>query len=95
MVKNGSCPLTVAAEFHCRVVQASHNAAIALLAGSFYQRELSLAAAVDDQHPESGVAAQRAHRRLVTAIADRDAEKATRIMGSHLRRTAREVQRLR
>jgi len=95
MAKHGSCSLTMAAEFHCRVVQASHNAAIALLADSFYQHELSLAAPVDGQHPESGLAAQRAHRRLVTAIADRDAEKATRIMDSHLRRIAREVQRLR
>jgi GntR family transcriptional regulator, transcriptional repressor for pyruvate dehydrogenase complex len=94
MMKRGSCPLTIAAEFHCRVVQASHNAAIAMLAGSFYQRELSLAAPVDDQHPECGLAALRAHRRLVTAIAKRDAEKATGIMRSHLRQTAREARGL-
>ena len=94
MATHGSCPLTMAAGFHCGVAKASHNAAIALLAGSFYQYELGLAVPVDDQHPESGLAAQQAHRRLVAAIADRDVEKAMRIMDSHLRGIAREVQRL-
>jgi GntR family transcriptional regulator, transcriptional repressor for pyruvate dehydrogenase complex len=80
--------LRMSADFHVQVARTTHNAAIEMLVQSFHGSlvsSLQRARFADRSLPARG---WREHRLLVDAIAARDAPTATRIMSTHLARTA-------
>jgi GntR family transcriptional regulator, transcriptional repressor for pyruvate dehydrogenase complex len=88
---HGSYPMELSAEFHSRVAQATHNAAIAMLADSFHGPTLMSLQRVQEGHPEMGIRGNREHRQFVQSVAKGDVEKATAVMRTHIGRTARHV----
>ena len=87
----GSSSMELSAQFHTRVAEASHNAALAMLAEAFYGPTLVSLRHVQEGHPEIGVRSSREHRQFVMAVKNGDVEKATAVMRTHLGRTARHV----
>lgn len=82
----GAYERTTAEEFHARLAEATHNGAVARLAGSF--RGPLRMAALRAREPAAD-AHQRTvedHRELVEAIARRDRDTARAVMGRHLTR---------
>ncbi|MBO0831188.1 MAG: FadR family transcriptional regulator [Actinobacteria bacterium] len=83
--------MDLSAQFHVRVAESSHNAAVAMLVESFREPLLMSLEAAHDRAPEMGQLGVREHEQFVTAIAARDAERASQIMRRHLARTAQRV----
>ena len=81
-------PLELSAEWHTRYAQAAHNRAIAMLVESLHGPLLHSLERAREAAPLHGRRGVEEHRLLVDAIADRDAARATEIMGAHLSRTA-------
>jgi GntR family transcriptional regulator, transcriptional repressor for pyruvate dehydrogenase complex len=83
--------VTISTEFHTRLAQCTHNAALTLFAESFkapLQSSLEEARRAD---PDMGRRGLDEHRALVDALRDRDAARARTIMAAHLGRTAKRV----
>lgn len=87
----GTYPMALSAEFHSRVARATHNAAITMLTDSFHGSTLRSLQHVKNDHPEMGIRGNREHRRFVTAIKNRNLDRAITVMQTHLGRTARRV----
>jgi DNA-binding FadR family transcriptional regulator len=87
----GAYDVTLSAEFHTRLAEATHNTAIALFAESFQGPLLASLRQAQRVAPEMGKAGLLEHRAIVDAIRARDAEAARTIMSEHLERTARRV----
>jgi DNA-binding FadR family transcriptional regulator len=83
--------VALSTEFHTRLAQCTHNAAIALFAESFQAPLHASLREAQRADPEVGRAGVLEHRALVDAIRDRDSERARTIMTEHLARTARRV----
>ena len=81
-------PLELSAEWHTRYAQAAHNRAVAMLVESLHGPLLMSLQRAREAAPLHGRRGVEEHRLLVDAIADRDVDRATEIMGTHLRRTA-------
>ena len=81
-------PLELSAEWHTRYAQAAHNRAVAMLVESLHGPLLMSLERAREAAPLHGRRGVEEHRLLVDAIADRDVERATELMGTHLRRTA-------
>lgn len=82
--------LSLSTEFHIRVAQAAHNAAIELLVKSLREALLMSLVRAHREVP-MGEAGVREHIAFVDAIEARDVAKANAIMAGHLRRTAQRV----
>jgi GntR family transcriptional repressor for pyruvate dehydrogenase complex len=87
----GSYDVALSAEFHTRLAEATHNAAIALFAESFQGPLLASLRHAQRMAPEMGKAGLLEHRAVVDAIRARDVNAARTIMSEHLERTARRV----
>jgi GntR family transcriptional repressor for pyruvate dehydrogenase complex len=81
-------PLELSAEWHTRYAQAAHNRAVAMLVESLHGPLLMSLERAREVAPLHGRRGVEEHRLLVDAIADRDVDRATELMGTHLRRTA-------
>ncbi|MGH3442192.1 MAG: FadR/GntR family transcriptional regulator [Nitriliruptorales bacterium] len=83
--------VSISAEFHTALAQATHNPVIEALTHSLHQPlEASLRTA-KRKAPQMGREGVREHRALVAAIRGKDPEKAQEIMRRHLARTAKRV----
>ena len=91
--RSSSYSMDMSAQFHVRVAESSHNAAVAMLVESFREPLLMSLEAARDRAPQMGELGVREHEQFVDAIAARDPERATQIMREHLARTARRVTR--
>jgi DNA-binding FadR family transcriptional regulator len=91
--RNRSYSMDLSAQFHVRVAESTHNAAVAMLVESFRGPLLMSLEAAHDRAPDMGKLGVREHEQFVDAIAARDPERATEIMREHLARTARRVTR--
>lgn len=80
----GTYSVAVSFAFHQRLAVAAHNPAVAMIMESF--REAILMSMREANH--EGISGALEHRRVADAIERRDAAAATRLMASHLRRTA-------
>lgn len=80
-------------EFHAALAACLHNAAIDLIVDSFRRPLLFSLRQAREAAPEMGARGVREHRQLVEAIADRDADRAYRILVEHLGRTAERLGR--
>lgn len=89
--KTADYSMDLSAEFHVRVAESTHNAAVAMLVESFRGPLLMSLEAAHDRAPQMGRVGVREHEQFVDAIAARDPEKASTIMREHLGRTARRV----
>lgn len=87
-LSDGEYPVSLSAEFHTRLAQATHNPAIEMFAQSFHGPMLLSLMRAQEEDPQVGIKGSEEHRRLVEAVRDRDAEAAQRIMSEHLARTA-------
>lgn len=85
--------MDMSAQFHVRVAESTHNAAVVMLVESFRGPLLMSLQAARDRAPEMGKLGVREHEQFVDAIAARDPDGATQIMREHLARTARRVTR--
>jgi GntR family transcriptional regulator, transcriptional repressor for pyruvate dehydrogenase complex len=94
-LKNGEYGMPMSAAFHVRVAACTHNSAIEMLVHSFHGPLLMSLREAQVAAPLMGHKGTTEHRNFVEAIAERDAEKATQIMATHLDRTARRVGRVR
>lgn len=87
-LKSEEYPLELSAAWHTRYARSAHNRAVAMFVESLHVpllRSLERARQVAPTHSRHGVAE---HRALVDAITQRDADTATELMCTHLRRTA-------
>lgn len=92
-VRRGEYTMAMSAEFHTRVGACTHNAAIEMLLRSFHGLLLSSLCEARTATPLMGPRGNREHHDFVEAIAERDADKATAIMRTHIVRTARRLAR--
>lgn len=81
-------PVSISAEFHSRVAQATHNPALAMFAQTFHGPMLASLHRAQEEDPQVGVLGTTEHREFVLAIQNRDADKAEDVMRTHLARTA-------
>lgn len=87
-IEAGAYDMSMSAAFHTRVAACTHNDAIQLLVQSM-QGPLRLS--LEEAHevaPQMGVLGADEHEEFVEAIRRRDVEAATRLMSTHLTRTA-------
>jgi DNA-binding FadR family transcriptional regulator len=89
----GSYDVALSAEFHTRLAECTHNAAVALFAESFQGPLLVSLRQAQRAAPEMGRAGIGEHRALVDAVRARDAEAARTILAEHLGRTAKRVRK--
>ena len=80
----GAYSVAVSFGFHSRLAVAAHNPAVSMIMESFREAILM---SMREAHHEGNQGAQE-HRAVVDAIERRDAASSSRIMSSHLRRTA-------
>lgn len=90
----GDYQLNLSAEFHSRLAECAHNAAVHMLIQSFRGPLLMSLERAQQSAPEMGPVGAKEHRRLVRAIERRDVDQATEIMRRHLTRTAKRVKNL-
>ncbi|GHG98806.1 FadR/GntR family transcriptional regulator [Streptomyces lanatus] len=90
-VKQGTYDMEMSAAFHTRVAACTHNAAIEMLVQSFHGPLLMSLREAQSVEPKMGQYGSKEHRKFVDAIAARDAEAATKIMRTHVGRTASRV----
>ncbi|MER6923804.1 FCD domain-containing protein, partial [Streptomyces spiralis] len=90
-VKEGRYDMEMSADFHARVAACTHNAAIEMLVQSFHGPMLMSLREAQSIEPRMGQKGSKEHRAFVEALAARDAEAATEIMRTHLKRTASRV----
>ncbi len=84
----GTFHVGLSAEFHTRLAQATHNAAIAMIIDSFQGPLLMSLQQAKENAPQMGVAGTQEHWEIVAAIQSRDVDRAEHIMREHLQRTA-------
>jgi DNA-binding FadR family transcriptional regulator len=77
------------------VAACTHNNAIEMFVHSFHGPLLMSLREAQVASPLMGHRGSTEHRDFVEAVAQRDTERATEIMGTHLKRTARRVARMR
>lgn len=88
-LRAGTYTMESSAEFHTRLARCAHNAAFEMLVDSFHDALLMSLMRAKEVAPEmGGPRGVEEHKELVKAIRDRDAERARRIMATHLARTA-------
>ena len=87
-LKHGSYDMSMSADFHVRVAGCTHNPAIEMLVQSFHGPLLMSLLEAKVVAPLMGHRGAREHKDFIDAIANRDAERATAIMRTHLQRTA-------
>jgi GntR family transcriptional regulator, transcriptional repressor for pyruvate dehydrogenase complex len=86
--------MNLSAEFHSRLAECAHNAAVHMLIQSFRGPLLMSLERAQQSAPEMGPLGAKEHRKLVRSIERRDADQATEIMRQHLTRTAKRVKNL-
>jgi GntR family transcriptional repressor for pyruvate dehydrogenase complex len=91
---SGDYQINLSAEFHSRLAECAHNAAVHMLIQSFRGPLLMSLERAQQTAPEMGRVGAKEHRKLVHAIQRRDVDRATEIMRQHLARTAKRVQNL-
>jgi GntR family transcriptional repressor for pyruvate dehydrogenase complex len=84
----GDYDISLSAEFHSRLAEATHNTAFAMLIQSFHGPLLMSLATAQKTAPEMGQRGVQEHRAILAAIQAGDAETGSRIMRDHLGRTA-------
>lgn len=87
-LQSGDYDVTLSAEFHSRLAEATHNSAFAMLIHSFHGPLLMSLAKAQKTAPEMGRRGLEEHRALLTAIKAKDPDLGERIMREHLARTA-------
>ncbi|ASY36399.1 MULTISPECIES: FadR/GntR family transcriptional regulator [Streptomyces] len=90
-MEEGVYTMEMSAEFHTRVADCTHNAAIRMLVESFHGPLLMSLREAQTVEPRMGKRGSREHRSFVEAVAARDVEKASGVMRTHLERTAARV----
>ncbi|HLI37568.1 MAG TPA: FadR/GntR family transcriptional regulator [Streptosporangiaceae bacterium] len=90
-LRSGEYSMSMSAEFHIRVAQATHNPAVAMLVESIRGSILRSMQQAREAAPEMGHLGTEEHARFVGAVRRRDPEAATHIMREHLERTAHRV----
>ena len=80
--------VSLSAEFHIRIAQATHNAAILMFARSFHGPLLESLLKAQAEDPNVGVVGTAEHREFVMAVQQRDVAAAEAVMSKHLARTA-------
>lgn len=90
-LKDDSYSITLSAEFHTRVAACTHNAAIEMLVQSFHGPLLMSLKEAKTRAPLMGRRGNTEHEKFVDAVARGDVEGATKIMRTHLQRTADRV----
>ena len=90
-LRAGNYHVSLSAEFHTRLAQASHNDALQLIVDSFQGPLLMSLVKAKERAPQMGDPGVKEHRQLVNAISDGDAQRAHDIMFRHLGRTARRL----
>ena len=87
-LKSGDYDVTLSAEFHSRLAEATHNSAFAMLIHSFHGPLLMSLAKAQKTAPEMGRRGLQEHRALLAAIEAKDPDLGERIMPENLARTA-------
>jgi GntR family transcriptional regulator, transcriptional repressor for pyruvate dehydrogenase complex len=87
-VESSNYSVALSAEFHIRVAQATHNAAIEMFAQSFHGPMLESLIRAQEEDPKVGVVGSAEHREFVLAVQQRDVAAAEAVMSKHLARTA-------
>jgi DNA-binding FadR family transcriptional regulator len=90
----GDYHMNLSAEFHSRLAECAHNAAVHMLIQSFRGPLLTSLERAQQSAPEMGRRGVKEHRDLVHAIQRGDVEQAGEIMRRHLDRTAGRVKNL-
>ncbi|MCX2180211.1 FadR/GntR family transcriptional regulator [Streptomyces sp. SKN60] len=91
-MRQGEYTMELSTAFHIRLAACTHNPAIEMLVESFRGPMLmSLREAQANEPATMGRRGTKEHRELVEAIAARDTEAATKLMRTHLERTASRV----
>jgi GntR family transcriptional regulator, transcriptional repressor for pyruvate dehydrogenase complex len=90
-IRSGEYSMSISAEFHIRLAQATHNRAVAMLVESIRGSILHSMQQAREVAPEMGLLGTEEHARFVSAVRRRDPEAATQIMRGHLERTAHRV----
>jgi DNA-binding FadR family transcriptional regulator len=90
----GDYHMNLSAEFHSRLAECAHNAAVHMMLQSFRGPLLMSLERARQTAPEMGQLGVKEHRKLVHAIQRREVDRATEIMRQHLARTAKRVQNL-
>jgi GntR family transcriptional regulator, transcriptional repressor for pyruvate dehydrogenase complex len=91
MLKAGTYTMEMSAEFHIAVAACTHNNAITMLVQSFHGPLLMSLLEAKTVAPLMGRTGCAEHVSFIDAIADKDTERAQKIMRTHLRRTASRV----
>jgi GntR family transcriptional regulator, transcriptional repressor for pyruvate dehydrogenase complex len=94
-LKRGEYTMELSTDFHVRLAEATHNAAIRMLVQSLREPMLMSLQRAHDAAPVMGRKGAREHRAFVQAVRDRDPVRAQEIMTDHLGRTAARVASLR
>ena len=87
-LKGGDYDVSLSAEFHSRLAEATHNTAFAMLIHSFHGPLLMSLAKAQKTAPEMGRRGLDEHRAILAAIKANDPAAGERIMREHLARTA-------
>ncbi|HEY7485232.1 MAG TPA: FCD domain-containing protein [Streptosporangiaceae bacterium] len=90
----GDYQINLSAEFHSRLAECAHNAAVHMLIQSFRGPLLMSLERAQQTAPEMGRKGAKEHREIVHAIQRRDVDQTTEIMRRHLARTAQRVKDL-
>lgn len=86
-----SYSMELSAEFHVRVAQATHNAAITMLVESIRGPLIVSLETAQHRAPQMGKLGVEEHDAFVDAVADGDCERASAVMRRHLWRTAARI----
>lgn len=88
---DGKFRVELSAEFHVRLAQATHNAAVELMIDSLQGPMLTSLQEAKAVAPHMGERGSVEHRQIIEAIKKRDIEAAESVMRTHLERTARRL----
>ncbi len=90
-LRRGEYRLSLSAEFHLGVAQATHNAAIVMLVESFRRPLLGSLQEAHDADPRMDSLGVKDHRQFLNALRAGDVERSVKIMERHLVRTVRRL----
>jgi GntR family transcriptional repressor for pyruvate dehydrogenase complex len=89
--KQNRYPVSMSAEFHNRLAQATHNPALEMFAQSFHEPMVMSLRRAQEESPQMGIVGVTEHRQFVEAVRRRDVAAAEAVMREHLARTAERV----
>lgn len=90
-IASGTYDMVMSAEFHMRLIRATHNRAMVMFMEVLQDSVLSALRQAREAAPQMGEQGVKEHRQIVEALKDKDIEGARTLIQAHLGRTAQRL----